>query len=380
LTDRTLLEMLSVDTASVRVLAMTHDMGMRMWWVVMRLCRGPSTSAPPRREITPVAAAETSRQDAGSRDLQPRPQDAPSARDKATTATGDRALNNAKLAQIIAGLVAPTTLITALALFFGWVRTSAQMYYFGLDPTLVTLSNQDYLLRSAEPIFIPLGALLLVILLAVWGHALAINSLQKHDKARGWVNLALIVVGCGLLIFGVVSAACDLRVATSVMLPQLSPGIGVALITYAGYLGGEQRHPANGNAAGTATAHRLALVVSATLATLVMVLSLFWAVSRYANALGIQYAQRYAATLIDQPSVDVYSKQRLYIKSGGVLEARIGDADSTYRFRYSGLRLLLRSGGSYYLLPASWSARHGVVIVLPEDQSMRFEYTTGTLR
>jgi hypothetical protein len=58
---------------------------------------------------------------------------------------------------------------------------------------------------------------------------------------------------------------------------------------------------------------------------------------------------------------------------------RINDSDSVYRFRYSGLRLLVHSGDSYFLVPASWPRDHAAVIVLRESESIRFEYAKGTL-
>src|SRR5438105_5460425 len=331
-----------------------------MWRVAGRPARGSVISAVHSRAVPPE---QTRRPD-------PPAVDGPAVAEAA--ARSDRQRQGERLLRIVSGVVAPTTLITALALFFGWTRTSAQIDYFGLDPTVVGFSNQDYLLRSADTLFRPLGGLLLLALLAVWIHALTVHRLRAHPRALHRVRGVLLLAGCGLLAYGVVSAARGPRVPSFMPLAELSPGLGAALITYATHLRGGAR----GAASEGSPAHRQASVLTPTLASLIMVLSLFWAVSQYANALGTEHAQQFVATLVERPGVEVYSRERLQLTSGGVLEALIGDGGSAYRFRYSGLRLLVHSTGSYFLLPASWSPRHGAVIVLPESPSIRFEYTT----
>ena len=48
-----------------------------------------------------------------------------------------------------------------------------------------------------------------------------------------------------------------------------------------------------------------------------------------------------------------------------------------YRYRYSGLRLLIRSGGKYFLLPGNWTRDAGTVIVLGDRPDYRFEFGSG---
>src|SRR5829696_1227867 len=68
-------------------------------------------------------------------------------------------------------VLAPGTLLTALAYYFGWVRTDALYAYFGIDVGHLGLSTTDYILRSVEPLWLPASVMLLIILLGVWGHS-----------------------------------------------------------------------------------------------------------------------------------------------------------------------------------------------------------------
>ena len=52
-------------------------------------------------------------------------------------------------------VIAPTTIITALAFYFGWTLTNARASYFGIDASALGFSTQDYLLRSADALFVP---------------------------------------------------------------------------------------------------------------------------------------------------------------------------------------------------------------------------------
>jgi hypothetical protein len=42
--------------------------------------------------------------------------------------------------------------------------------------------------------------------------------------------------------------------------------------------------------------------------------------------------------------------------------------EAAYRFRCNGLRMLLHSGGRWFLLPVGWTAQNGAtVVLLPDD-------------
>jgi hypothetical protein len=117
----------------------------------------------------------------------------------------------------------------------------------------------------------------------------------------------------------------------------------------------------------------LGLVVS------LVVLSGFWTASKYADALGRGRAENLARSLSTRPRVIVYAKQRLQLDQRlGVTETRLDRRDSAYAFKYKGLRLLVRSGGKYFLVPDRWTKHDGVAIVMPDTNEFRVEFRPGS--
>ena len=70
----------------------------------------------------------------------------------------------------------------------------------------------------------------------------------------------------------------------------------------------------------------------------------------------------------------MYSPDGLGLSGDGINVRRIDEAGSRYRYRYSGLRLLQHTGGRLVLAPRAWSIHDGRIIVLPDDDTLRFEY------
>ena len=69
--------------------------------------------------------------------------------------------NEATAAQVerwttVANIVAPTTLLGALLFYFGYVSSQAEYAYFGLDVDTIGLSTQEYIMRSPQPLLVPL--------------------------------------------------------------------------------------------------------------------------------------------------------------------------------------------------------------------------------
>src|SRR3954471_6238029 len=55
-----------------------------------------------------------------------------------------------------AGIVTPVTLISTLLFYFGYVSARSQYRYFGIDVDTIGLSTQDYVMRSPQPLLVPL--------------------------------------------------------------------------------------------------------------------------------------------------------------------------------------------------------------------------------
>lgn len=110
----------------------------------------------------------------------------------------------------------------------------------------------------------------------------------------------------------------------------------------------------------------------------VVLLACFWATAIYAQDRGAALAGAMASDLGNRPAAVVFSERQLAIAGPGVQMDRLGGEDALYRYRYSGLRLLVRSDNRWCLIPAGWT-RHGnvSVITLPESDGVRVDYDYG---
>jgi hypothetical protein len=307
----------------------------------------------------------------------------------------DGAVRPADVAQVLSLIVAPTTLVTALLYYFGWASTQAYSKNFGLEQSLLGLSTTDYLVRSVAPMFWPLTLLVLVSTVAFLLHLALMRVLpQSAAVAQRWVPVAIGLIGILFLWQGMpVFLGSGLPVPFKVPRviaeygftpPQVFLAGGVALVSYAGYLWDrlgvsvEQRQPWVETSSWAARG----LVV---LPMMLIVLLIFWAVAGFAVDYGVTRAKALESTLDELASVTVYSANRLYIDSDGssasrVQENALPDADGAYRYRYQGLRLLMRSNDRYFLLPESWSPQRPVTIVLRDTETIRVELRRGTER
>ena len=107
--------------------------------------------------------------------------------------------------------------------------------------------------------------------------------------------------------------------------------------------------------------YALAIVIAAVCA--------LWAASVYAQNLGNEAAENLVSNLPTRTRVVIYSTQRLALSGPGVSVQPLPPG-LPYRYRYTGLRLLLMQSGTYYLLPQGWSPRLDFTyIIIQNDQT-----------
>jgi hypothetical protein len=116
-------------------------------------------------------------------------------------------------------------------------------------------------------------------------------------------------------------------------------------------------------------------VLTQSIVVALITVTLFWSTERVAGAMGNAFADYIAADPEQLVSVTIFSPKKLQLTIPGIAETRFTDPSSAYRFRYDGLRLLLHSGGKYFLLYDGWNREHGRVIVIADDSALRFEFT-----
>lgn len=305
------------------------------------------------------------------------PERAPSARDRpsapqvqAEAKPGEKQTSERRLGSIIgaqlAGVASQVAILTAVLFFFGWVRTNATYHYFGVDVSALSFSASDYVLRSVDAAFPTLIVIGLIGTCALAGHAWLRPRLDNEpDLVRRVVTWAG-RGGVALVLAGFLLALALTGPNGSDIWGPLILLVGFASIAYA--LGvRNSRSPSEG------TGYLVAVIGMALVAFL-------WTVTAYASYIGVQKAEQAMAGLPRQADVIVYSTDSLPISGPGISASRVPVLHAEYHFRYDGLRLLVSSGGQYFLLPSRWRPGDGPVVVLPvTDPGILVEFTVTKL-
>ena len=265
------------------------------------------------------------------------------------------------LMTVVTSIGSPIALATALLFYFGWVRSERQAQAFGADASVFAMSTNDYLLRSVNILFFPVMLLLLAGLLAVRVDRRLRNGDEAHPRVGtlasllrfSWVFFLLV----GIVLYATTGRFGDVTLPFWVTLAILGPTYAVVLRRSGGGEGG-----------------RLSFGVVVCLGALVVV-CLFWQTERLASIGGEALADDIKANLDDRLArVEVFSAKDLQIDGPGVTATRLSGDDSAYRFQYSGLHLLQRSGNKYFLLTDGWENDQGRLVVLPDDPDNRVEF------
>jgi hypothetical protein len=291
-------------------------------------------------------------------------------RSRAASESGSRSFQS--LFRVAGAVAAPPATVVALAYYFAVKRQQALALYFGIDTSVLDFSRQDYLLRGGDALFLVLLFVSLLTLAAILAHK-ALTMRADAELLRR-VSIWLRAVGALLLAIGLVAVFEPLPFNPHFLFRSLSFGAGIVLLAYGTYLAARSGAFSLFGEEGRLKPDML-LTTSVVLVGVVAFLSLLWATKDLAQALGRGQARELERAISARPGAIVYSTRRLYISSSGVSETALsGDG---YRFRYTGLRLLVRSGGKYFLIPDQWSRATGVVVVLADDANSRVDFTRG---
>ncbi|MER5649301.1 hypothetical protein [Streptosporangium sp. NPDC002524] len=266
----------------------------------------------------------------------------------------------------IAQIAAPTTLVTALMIYYGYVATRGRFWYFGIDLETMDLTVQELILYGTETIWLPLATVLLLILIFVGIHLLHLRLAESGRRPR-----LLRAAGAVMLTGGV---ALIVRAAVGVIVPQvardesagitpLSLSMGALLMTYGGYVlvkGWNRPRWVN------------ILVIFAT-SGLIMA-GAVWATNSFAWAFGVGRAVGIARGLEEYPEAVIDTAERLEILTGPVKMQRLpGPKGQKFKYRYRGMRLLTEAGGRLFLVPGRWTKYSGT-LVLPYNADIRVQF------
>ncbi|WP_433333289.1 hypothetical protein [Spirillospora sp. CA-294931] len=268
--------------------------------------------------------------------------------------------------QLVGQVVAQTTALVAVLYYFGWARSNALLGHLGIDPALTRWSATDYALRSVSVVVRPLVIVAILVLCLRLAHRLLTREVERRDAAGGTraasvVGLTLVIAGLVLTVAGLLGFADVVVFSARYPLVPMILGAGVGLIAYGlQYLG-----PGEARISGISMAVLIALAV-----TLIL-----WTVSVYAGLAGRDAARLAILGLGNRTSVTVYSEDDLGFAAPGTgLRAeRLAAPEGRYKYRYTGLRLLLYSDKRYILLPDRWVRTRDPVFVIDEADGLRFE-------
>lgn len=276
------------------------------------------------------------------------------------------------IAEWAAAATPPVTIVTALAVWYGYELILARGRYFGLDPSVLGFTTRDYLFRTASAVLAPLLYLLLTGLVLLGIHV-GIQSARERPELERIVRLAAVLslaTGVLLVVQGVRVIANSQVLDSIPVLRPLTLSAGLVLVTYWGSVLLPRTEPLR----NTRSSHwpRGGVV----LVGLIVLVSVFWSFSVAAEQAGTRDSYLlYETNLHSLPRVAIYSSKALAIEGPGVQEEEVsGPSDAAYHWRYTGLRLLVRSGGNYFLLPSGWASRDHPSFVLRDEPGLRVQF------
>jgi hypothetical protein len=266
--------------------------------------------------------------------------------------------------KVVATVAANLTLFTALLYYFGYLYTQVFFAYFRVHYTLLGQSVEEILARGVDGLLLPIAGAAgsgLVLLGAV-------RVLRSMLSERIWsAVLRVLTPVCAVIGLALIGVAVPIAIDPAPFreyagLPGLGLALGVILLVFSWRRLDSRRHGSTFRVAEWITTY------------LLVALSLFWAVGEYSSRVGVRRAFEHELQLRARPAATLYSTQSLNLTAAGVEQVVCGQPDAKYKYRYTGLKLLLQSGGQYVFVPADWRASRGASFVIPRTDTLRLEF------
>ncbi|GAA2724075.1 hypothetical protein [Actinocorallia aurantiaca] len=276
----------------------------------------------------------------------------------------------ARLAPII-GIVAPTTLVTALLLYFGYLSTQARFRYFGADLDLINLTTTDLLFYGSDAVFAAVVVLALAVLFGA-GVYLAgkwLVSEPRRDAAVGWTSLALLYLGLLLLVGALVGIFTKATLTNRPIEVPLALMLSALMLRYSLWLW-QARVADREKPLWTPPPEAVDLIRGALLVLLIA--GLFWMCALASSLYGGNRAADMVKELRSYPGVLLYTRDAIDSPPVGVTYTDLGKKQS-FRHRYHGLRLLAESDGRLFLVPVRWSPTTSRVLVVENSSDTRLQ-------
>jgi hypothetical protein len=292
-------------------------------------------------------------------------------------------------------IIAPATVLSALLFYFGYVSSRAQYDYFGVDVDTIGLSTQDYVMRSPQPLLVPLLVLTVLAVLALLVHAAIGRRIAGADPDAGgppqiarYRRLAqrTVLVGLAVLGAGMLLLFCYPYLREWALFALVTPVLiasGAALVGYGARIQAKLQPPrpapnpdedaSNGRAHADTSLLALRRYAGGAL-VVVIVANIFWATATIAQWSGRGLAHYNASHLDRLPSTILDTRERLFLRSPGIEETALPvSPGQTFRYRYRHLRLLIEGKDRMFLVPDRWSASDSTLIVAL-DATVRVQF------
>jgi hypothetical protein len=276
---------------------------------------------------------------------------------------------------IVGLVVAPTTLITSLLYYFGYVATRKNLLYFGVDPDAVGYTTSDYVTNSVGIVFaLALGLLAVSAALLLAG--LYIRRLARAGRGTrlmSWAAWVLIGLGAVATVVGLVGVwgglfGVGLAGLTEERKRAVTPVAlgGAALLLLGFWLLRTSR--------SSGSLRRLAGVERAlvAIAVAVAVAALFWATNIFATKAGEMDGINAAGSLWwRENAVVLDTTERLNVDEAPIKETppNIADPAAVKTFRYECFRALVVRGDRWLLVPAKWTPNGGIAMIVTANSS-----------
>lgn len=283
--------------------------------------------------------------------------------------------DNDKPATILTTLGAAASnvaIITGLLYYFGWVSADSYYSYLGVHHSLLQFSPPDYLLRSVNTAFLPItaGGISLVILLNIHRRLSTFIQADRHREkliqSTTRILQPMFAVLIGLIAIRIAMPQwINIGSDTTWAIGLLATAIAILYLDQLIETGKVSPRDTR-RVAVDRQLRKTALYI-------LIIGGAVWATSLYAQQVGNDRAAAYIANLSSSPEVIIYSVGRIAIAGPGVKVDELKQQKSYYHFRYSGLRLVIRTGGKYILLPQGWSRSQALINVVPDSSEVRID-------
>jgi hypothetical protein len=273
------------------------------------------------------------------------------------------------IAERLAKIVAPVAVIGALGYYIGVVREEALLTHFGLSPSLLAFSPQEYAIRSTDSLvrFVVVLSLIGLVLVGVYVALRAMWRRLPTPFARG-IPVTALVAGTGSLLFGAWRLANPVPLGGLYLQGPVPLGLGAILLTY----GAGTIHSSNGEWGLPDSTSRSVKWIGGACLTALMLMALFWAANDYAKLQGDERASD-LESLSSFPTVVLYTHTRLASTLTTIHEDELDVTTSPMRYRYYGLRLFTKNNNKFFLISSAWCRTKEPIILLNDTEDIRLE-------